>query len=165
MKRIASILAFLTVWSTAMAAEPMTNRRSFRLDAPCAQVFPLFTAEGEKRWAPGWDPQMLSGDTARGTVFKTVSHRDARETVWIVTAYEPEHHRVSYARIAQGSNTGLVDVVCAPSGQGAEISVRYTLTGLDAPGAEFVREFLSDARYSDFIEEWRVALVKALAQS
>lgn len=148
-----------------MASAPTANIRSFRLDASCAQVFPLFTAEGEKRWAPGWDPQMLSGDTDRGTVFKTVNARDSRETVWIVTAYEPERYRVSYARIAQGSNMGLVDVVCTESGTGAAISVRYTLTGLDAAGAEFVREFLSDAQYADFIEEWRVALVAALAKS
>lgn len=159
---VAAVLSFS--WSTAVASMPLTNTRSFHLDASCHRVFPLFTAEGEKLWAPGWDPEMLSGDRERGSVFRTVSHKDSRETVWIVTGYDPERFKVSYARIAQGSNIGLVDVACTPSGDGAEIAVRYTLTGLNPDGRTFVDTFLSDQHYADFIEEWRVALVAALAK-
>lgn len=155
------------VWSsTTMASAPMTNSRSFHLDASCAQVFPLFTAQGEKQWAPGWDPEVLSGDTERGSVFRTSSHHDHRETIWVVTIYQPDQHRVAYARIAQGSNMGLVDVTClGASGGGADITVRYTLTGLSTEGDAFVREFLSDAHYTRFIEEWHSALSALLAKN
>jgi hypothetical protein len=145
-----------------MSTPPATQVRSFHLDAPVAQVFPLFTALGEKAWADGWEPELLSGREERGSVFRTV--HGGRETTWIVVDYRPAEGRVSYARLAQGSNMGLVDVQCtaSPAG-GTEISVRYTLTGLNPQGQAFVGEFLDPQHYSRMIEEWRAATRKALA--
>jgi hypothetical protein len=145
-----------------MSTPPATQVRSFHLDAPVAQVIPLFTALGEKAWADGWEPELLSGPEERGSVFRTV--HGGRETTWIVVDYRPAEGRVSYARLAQGSNMGLVDVQCtaSPAG-GTEISVRYTLTGLNPQGQAFVGEFLDPQHYSRMIEEWRAATRKALA--
>lgn len=156
------VLPLLCLWSPlAMSAPPATQVRSFHLDAPPARVFPLFTAEGERAWAPGWEPEMLSGDTARGSAFRT--EHGGRRTTWIVTDYRPEEGRVSYARLAQDSNIGLVEVRCVPAAGGTEVSVRYTLTGLNAQGEAFVREFLDPAHYGRMIEEWRAATSAALA--
>ena len=156
------LLFFAFAWSgTAMASQPLSNSRHFHLDAPCAQVFPLFTVRGEKAWAPGWNPEMLSGDAARGSVFRT--HHAESETVWIVTDYRPDHYKASYARLVQGSNMGLVDVACREDSGGSSVSVRYTLTGLNKEGDAFVREFLSDPHYARFIEEWRTTISAALS--
>src|SRR5690348_12788487 len=85
-----------SLWSSsAMSKVPSTQVRSFRLDAPLGRVFPLFTALGERAWAEGWQPQLLSGQEERGSVFRTV-HGD-RETTWIVVEYRPAEGRVSYA--------------------------------------------------------------------
>jgi hypothetical protein len=155
-------LSLLCLWSPfAMAATPATQVRSFHLDAPPAQVFPLFTALGERAWAEGWEPRMLSGETERGSAFR-IAH-GGRETTWIVTDYRPAEGRVSYARLAQDSNIGLVDVVCSPAAGGTEVSVRYTLTGVSAQGEAYVREFLEPQHYARMIEEWRVATGAALA--
>lgn len=144
-----------------MSKTPATQVRTFRLEAPVARVLSLFTALGESVWAQGWEPELLSGREERGSVFRT-SH-GGRETTWIVVAYLPSEGRVSYARLAQGSNMGLVDVQCsAASGGGTEVSVRYTLTGLNAQGQAFVDEFLDPGHYSRMIEEWREAISKAL---
>lgn len=144
-----------------MSKTPATQVRTFRLEAPVARVFPLFTALGERAWAQGWDPELLSGGEERGSVFRT-SH-GGRETTWIVVAYLPSEGRVSYARLAHGSNMGLVDVQCsAAAGGGTEVSVRYTLSGLNAQGQAFVNEFLDPAHYSRMIEEWREAISQAL---
>ena len=143
---------------------PATQIRSFHLDAPVARVFPLFTALGEKAWAPGWEPEPLSGREERGSVFRTA--HGGREATWIVVDYRPAEGRVSYARLVHGSNIGLVDVECsAASGGGTEVSVRYTLTGLNAQGQAFVTEFLEPQHYSRMIEEWRAAIGKALARA
>jgi len=151
------------LWSPlAMAAPPATQARSFHLDAPPAQVFPLFTALGERAWAPGWEPQLLSGETGRGSAFRTIHGN--RPTTWIVTDYRPAEGRVSYARLAQDSNIGLVDVVCTPAAGGTEVSVRYTLTGLNPEGEAFVRDFLDSTRYSEMIEEWHGATRAALSR-
>lgn len=148
--------------SGAMASEPHSNTRRFHLDAPCAHVFPLFTAAGEKQWAEGWDPKLLSGSEHRGSAFQT-RHPDGQVTTWIVTEYDPGAGRVSYARLAEGSNIGLVDVRCTKDGVGSAIDVTYTLTGLNSKGDEFATAFTADAHYAAMIDEWRDALVKVLA--
>lgn len=145
-----------------MSKPPSFQVRSFHLDAPLARVFPLFTALGEKAWAPGWEPELLSGREQRGSVFRTV--HDGRETTWIVVDYRPAQGRASYARLAHGSDIGLVDVHCIPASDGGtEVSVRYTLTGLNDQGRTFVTEYLDSAHYSRMIEEWRVSISAALA--
>lgn len=139
-----------------MSSAPVSQSASFRLEAPLERVFPLFTAEGERAWAVGWDPEMLSGTVERGSVFRT-RMPDRPETVWIVADYQPDQGRVSYARLALGSNMGLVDVHCRRDGAVTEVSVRYTLTGLDAEGEHFVAGFLAPARYAAMIDGWRLA--------
>src|ERR1700747_179842 len=101
-------LAFLLIvfaWSTSvMSSAPASRSGSFHLDAAPARVFPLFSAEGERAWAPGWEPEMLSGGGERGSVFRTRSHD--RQVTWIVTAYDPAPRRVSYARLVDGMTMG-----------------------------------------------------------
>jgi hypothetical protein len=159
----ACLAAFAFLWSaSAISQMPSTQVRSFHIDAPLARVFPLFTALGEKAWVPGWEPVILSGREQRGSVFRTV--HGGRETTWIVVDYRPAEGRASYARLAHGSNMGLVDVHCsvAPDG-GTEVSVRYTLTGINAEGQAFVTEFLQPEQYTRMIEEWRTSISAALA--
>jgi polyketide cyclase/dehydrase/lipid transport protein len=154
------------LWSAnAMSAPPLTQIRSFHLDAAPSEVFPLFTASGERAWAPGWDPEILSGAEERASAFRT-RNQHGQETVWIVAEYRPLEGRVSYARAALGSNIGLVDVICtASAGGGTDVSVRYTLTGLSESGREFVSKFLDPEQYSKMIDEWRAATADALARS
>lgn len=145
-----------------MSKTPSTRVRSFHLDAPIARVFPMFTALGERVWAPGWEPELLSGQEERGSVFRT--RHGGRETTWVVVDYQPAQGRVSYARLAERSNMGLVDVQCsAAAGGGTEISVRYTLTGLNPQGQAFVAGFLDPGHYDRMMEDWRAAIGKALA--
>src|ERR1700753_2607851 len=143
-------------------AAAATQVRTFHLNAPRERVFPLFTAEGERAWAPGWDPKILSGSKERGSAFITTAHSGSTVT-WIVTDYRPAEGRVSYARLVKDSNIGIVDVVCTEAaGGGTDISVRYTLTPVTEAGQSFVAQFLSDRHYTTMIDEWRVATAKVL---
>jgi hypothetical protein len=145
-----------------MPAVAATQVGTFHLNAPRERVFPLFTVEGERAWAPGWQPRILSGSGERGSAFITTAH-DGGTVTWIVTDYRPAAGRVSYARLVQDSNIGIVDVVCTePAGGGTDISVRYTLTPVSEAGQAFVVRFLSDPHYTTMIDEWRVATSKAL---
>jgi hypothetical protein len=148
-----------------MSAQPLTQVRCFHLNAPRSQVFPLFTALGEREWTPDWHPELLSGAEERGTVFRTKNGHH-RETLWIVTEYLPEEGLISYARLAQGSNIGLVDVICTePPDGGTDVSVRYTLTALSEEAQPFVRDFLDSEQYSRMIDEWHAATSIALART
>jgi hypothetical protein len=147
------------------ASPPVTQIRSFHLEAPRSRVLSLFTARGERDWAPGWDPEMLSGAEERGSAFRT-QDRHGQETIWVVTEYRPLEGRVSYARAALGSNIGLVDVICTePAGGGTDVSVRYTLTALSEAGRTFVGTFLETGHYSKMIDAWRAATTEALART
>ncbi|HWG70483.1 MAG TPA: SRPBCC family protein [Steroidobacteraceae bacterium] len=149
--------------SAPSTALPRRRMQSFHLDAPLERVLPLFTARGEREWAPGWDPVMLSGAEQRGSAFRTRNH-EGRTTTWIVIDYRPAEGRVSYARLAEGSNIGLVDVVCtATGGGGTDVSVTYTLTALRAEAQTFVDDFLNAVNYARMMEDWRVAVSAALA--
>jgi hypothetical protein len=145
-----------------MSSGPRARTHGFHLDAPRSRVFPLFTARGERAWAPGWDPVMLSGTEERGSAFQTRNH-EGKETTWIVIDYRPSEGRVSYARLAHGSNIGLVDVHCTePQGGGTDVSVAYTLTPLDAKAQAFVDHFLEPQQYARMIDEWQAATNAAL---
>ncbi len=147
-----------------MTAVARARMGSFHLDAPRARVFPLFTAQGERAWAPGWEPLMLSGAEQRGSAFQTRNHH-GQETTWIVIDYEPNEGRASYARLAQGSTIGLVDVVCTEAaGGGTDVSVTYTLTALNAAAEAFVEDFLELQQYARMMEEWRAATSAALVR-
>ncbi|HME40070.1 MAG TPA: SRPBCC family protein [Steroidobacteraceae bacterium] len=146
----------------AVPDNPRTQIKSFHLDAPRTRVFALFTARGERQWAPGWDPMILSGAEERGSAFQTVNH-DGQTTTWIVTDFRPAEGRVSYARLANGSNIGLVDVVCTdPKGGGTDVSVAYTLTALNARAQAFVDGFLDPNTYARMIDDWQAATAAAL---
>ncbi len=148
-----------------MSAPPVTQVRSFRLEAPRSRVLPLFTARGERDWAPGWDPEILSGGEERGSAFRT-KNQHGQETIWVVTEYKPLEGRVSYARAALGSNIGLVEVICTePAGGGTDVSVRYTLTALSEAGRSFVGDFLETEHYSKMIDDWRALITEALART
>jgi hypothetical protein len=162
--RLLSTLLIAT-WSAATMpapASPATQVHSFHLDAPLAQVFPMFTALGERAWAAGWEPELLSGEEERGSAFRTRG-AGGRETTWIVIDFRPAEGRASYARLAQDSNIGLVDVICRQSaGGGTDVSVRYTLTALNESGQRFVQEFLEHETYRRMIDEWQAAIRAAL---
>jgi hypothetical protein len=112
----------------------------------------------------GWEPLMLSGAERRGSAFQT-RNGQGQTTTWIVIDYRPAEGRASYARLAEDSNIGLVDVMCSDSAAGGtEVSVRYTLTPLNAAAETFVEEFLEPERYGRMIEEWREATSAALAR-
>jgi hypothetical protein len=164
--RIAGFVLAGCAWSPlAMSMPPLSQTRTFHLEAQRTRVFPLFTPLGERAWAPGWNPELLSGSEQRGSVFRTRGH-DQRETTWIVAEYRADETRVSYARLAQGSNMGMVDVSCRDGATGGtDVTVRYTLTGVTPEGEGFVREFLSAAHYDHFMAEWQQALTAALRAS
>jgi hypothetical protein len=128
------------------------------LEQPAATAIEWFTALGERDWAPGWDPELLSGHEARGSVFATTSP-DGTRTHWIVVAFDRRAGQASYARLAHGSHMGLVDVHCRPlSPSRTEVTVTYTLTPLSEAGEKLVAEMLEPSAYRRFIDGWKVAI-------
>jgi hypothetical protein len=144
---------------------PRSCSASFELEQPASAAIEWFTALGERAWAPGWAPELLSGHEARGSVFATTSAAGVR-THWIVVAFDRAAGVASYARLAHGSHMGLVDVRCRALAPGrTEVTVAYTLTPLAAAGEAFVAELLEPAGFREFVAGWKTAIEAACAQA
>jgi hypothetical protein len=90
----------------ACAAELTVHR-------PRAAALALFTPEGERAWAPGWDPTFPTPQRTEGpgAVFATAHGEDT--TTWVMV--DQDERLVRYARFTPGATAGIVTVtVLAP---------------------------------------------------
>lgn len=138
-----------------------TRTATLRLHALPEQAFPLFEPEGERVWAPGWDPRWLHPLDCRadeGGVFLTAA--DGRETIWTITAHEPPRH-VRYSRITPGVHAVTVDIRLRPGLSHETLAqVTYTLTALTPGGNEAVAEMA--VGFNGWMVEWEQAINAAL---
>jgi hypothetical protein len=149
------------------------HTESFDIDRPAAELFPLFSAEGEVAWVPGWTYENVMGTTelAEDYVFVTRSHDHARsqedagaDAVWIVKRYQPEDWRVELYRVEPGDKVGLVIVQLRErGGEATTVEVTYEYTGLSKTGNAFIEAFTAEA-YRQFIGEWKTLLEDYLAR-
>jgi len=135
---------------------------SFEIDQPAKELFPLFSAEGEKLWAPGWDYENIMGDTDlhEDYVFVTKSHDHAStDAIWLVKRYEPENHLVQFYKVEPGEKIGIIEVRCFEQNESqTKVQVTYEYIGLSRTGNEFISTFSASA-YKAFIAEWKRLLV------
>jgi len=60
---------------------------AFEIDEPIDKLFPLFSAEGEKLWVPGWDHENIMGSTdlCEDYIFLTRNHDHAStKAIWLL---------------------------------------------------------------------------------
>jgi len=117
----------------------------------------LFTPEGERAWAAGWDPSYpapADADCEPGTVFLT-SHGPHPGT-WIMADREAGRS-VRYARVIEGQDAGTVTVTLDTDTQ---VTVSYDLTALSEPAAEHLAQFA--AGYQQFLAHWAEAIAAAV---
>jgi hypothetical protein len=136
--------------------ERALRTHSFDLPMPLSAAFPLFEPEGERAWAPGWDPKYVypaDGRPQKGMVF--VTDADDEETLWLVLQHEPRAGAVEYARITPGNRVAIVRVQCDAMDQGStRVTVSYEYTGLSEAGNAYVRS-MDETRFQEFIESWK----------
>jgi hypothetical protein len=145
----------------SFVAERAVRSHAFTLARSAREAFALFTPEGERAWAQGWEPLYLfprDGRAEAGMVFTTA--HGGEETIWTMTRHEPAAGIVEYVRTTPGNRTATVLVQCAPRGEaGTRVTVIYAITGLGEAGNRYVRE-MDEARYRDFIDGWKKAIEK-----
>jgi len=141
-----------------MLSKSVSHTAEFEINLTVQVVFPLFTPEGEKLWAPGWDYENIMGTRKldEDYIFLTRTHdHAANEAIWIVKSYEPETHRVQYYKIEPGEKVGTIEVACDPLSSGStNVQVTYRYLGLSETGNQFVERF-TKKDYEAFIGEWK----------
>ena len=135
----------------------------FEIPVPAADLFPLFSPEGEKLWVPGWDYHNMMGTTQlfEDYVFVTETHdHNAQKAIWLVKRYEPNVHFVQFYRIEPEEKVGVVTVVCTELGTArTKVQVTYKYIALSAAGEKFIAGF-TESFYEEFINEWERLLLK-----
>jgi hypothetical protein len=77
----------------------VSHTETFRIDQPVGVLFPLFSAEGEKLWVPGWDYENISSSDGMHEDFIFLTHGPDHtspwaDTIWLVKRSEPENYFV-----------------------------------------------------------------------
>ena len=145
----------------AFVSQVVSHSEEFLLERDISYVFALFSPEGEKLWAPGWNYTNLLGsiELEPDYVFLTDTHdHKSAQAIWIVSGYDPDKHYVSYYKVEPGQKVGKVVVECFEQSRTSTlVRVAYKYIGLSDSGNRFVASFTKEA-YKEFITEWRSRL-------
>lgn len=119
----------------------------------------LFTPEGERRWADGWNPHYPEPDRREGAGAVFITRHGDQETTWIMVDHGPE--KVRYARVTKGMTAGTVAVdVVGSREHSTEVRVTYDLTSLTSAGERWLDDF--DSHYESAIGSWATEIAAAL---
>jgi hypothetical protein len=128
---------------------------SFNVHGSVPDVVPLFTADGERDWVPGWEPAFPLADHRheRGEVWTTEGA--AGRTIWVTMQRRADG--ALFARVTPDVSAGLVDVHCCPGAFGTtDVVVEYDLTAL-GPAGTVALEHL-ERGFAEMLEDWRIAV-------
>jgi hypothetical protein len=141
----------------------ISHTKAFEMDYPIAELFPLFSPEGEKYWVPDWDYENVMGTTelAEDYVFLTKTHdHGSTDAIWVVKKYDPKSHFVQFYKIEPQNKIGIVTVNCTElEAIRTKVQVTYKYIALSAKGELFVSKF-NESAYEEFIDEWQTLLSK-----
>jgi hypothetical protein len=138
------------------------QRLSARIHVALApeDAFQLFTPEGEREWAHGWEPRFpapISDDSEPGTVFETNAH--GLRATWLVTE-RIRGKRIAYAQVIPGERAGRITVTLDAIEGGSRVEVTYELTPLSRAGANHLKRFADG--YRDYLRSWQDAIAECL---
>ena len=139
----------------------ISHSQDFTMAQPIEALFPLFSAEGEKLWVPGWDYEniMDKKELHEDYIFLTKTHdHAAAQAIWLVKRYEPARHFVQFYKVEPQEKVGIITVKCTELGSSqTQVTVTYQYTGLSPKGETFIQDFTQEA-YASFIGEWKQLL-------
>ena len=134
---VAGVVAPAVTEAQAPLAADLAHTReqfSFVVSAPYAEVFPLFGAHEERKWAAGFEPKFLHPVPAHdqpGMVFTTV--QDGLLRVWANPTFDVATGHVQYVYWIADVMVALIDIHVAESGvQETKVEVVYERTSLRA---------------------------------
>jgi hypothetical protein len=139
----------------------ISHTKTFEMVCPIAELFPLFSPEGEKCWVPDWDYENVMGTTelSEDYVFLTKTHdHGSTNAIWVVKRYDPESRFVQFYKVEPEDKIGIVTVNCTElEAERTRVQVTYKYIALSAKGEMFIVGF-NQSEYEKFIDEWQTLL-------
>jgi hypothetical protein len=147
----------------SFTARSMELSGGFTLPLALEAAFELFSPLGEKRWVPGWDPELVHPPGVaweRGQIFRTCEERG--DAIWVVSALDRVRHEVEYHRVEAGRYVARVEVRCSDSAGGrTAVHVTYTFVGLSEVGNRDI-EAMSAPAYEEKMRRWQGWITESL---
>lgn len=142
--------------------ETVTLEASFMVPTSAKKAFYYFTPVGENEWLPYWVPVFPSGDPspAVGKMFYTHEDNNGAKdiAIWMIADYDPEKHKIVYARLKPLDNTTLITVTIQQNDDNSSVAtMRSDYTGISKKGNEFLAGLTED-QYAAWIKEYEVKL-------
>ena len=140
----------------------MRQRLSARIHVALApeDAFQLFTPNGEREWAEGWQPSFpapTADDSEPGTVFETDAH--GHRATWLVTE-RIRGKRIAYVQVIPGERAGRITVTVEATEGESQVEVTYEMTPLSPTGAHQLKRFADG--YSEYLRSWQDAIAECL---
>ncbi|MXZ72002.1 MAG: hypothetical protein F4Z04_10960 [Acidobacteria bacterium] len=133
---------------------------------PFTQAFPLFNAEGERRWVAGWNPRQVyprEPGPGEGVVFQT-TNKGVGTATWVQTRHDPAAGVAAFVYLVPGHHVALVDVSVTPAGKvRSRALVKYRMTSPSCDADDYVRAFGDD--FEDTMDEWAEAIQRHIVES
>ncbi len=140
----------------------VNHTASFRIDQPVEVLFPLFNAEAEKLWVPGWDYEnvMGSNDFYEDYIFLTKNQEHGSpDAVWLVKRYEPENYHLELYKVEPDDKVSVMTIVSKIVDDGiTQVDVSCSYIGLSKMGNEFIEGYTL-IEYEAYIAQWKDMLV------
>lgn len=138
-------------------AEKISKTATIHLDGDVNNVFPLFGAFEERKWAEGFDPELIYPAIEvieEGTIFKTGGRGlGESEFIWRVLVFEAEIHLIQYL-VYTVNRQWTITINCTPlSKNKTEAKVTYTFTGLNEKGNEHNKQML-EIMFQHNLKDW-----------
>ena len=120
-------------------------------------VFPLFGAFEERKWASGWNPKLIYPNheiIEEGTTFKTSENNsEEKEFLWIVIKFEPDNYLLQYL-VTTMNRYWTITIKCIPlSKDETSCDITYKYIGLNEKGNEINKESLQKI-FKNNLKDW-----------
>lgn len=150
---------------TTFKAKRISRTSSIILNASLKTVFPLFGPIEEKKWAHGWNPQIIFSSTNKlelGMVFKTqiTGRKDKEENdyIWVVSRFLPQQALIEYT-VFTFERVWWITIRCQENNkhQTTSANITYTFTGLTENGNAKNAKHLARI-YAHDLKDWEEAI-------
>jgi len=125
------------------------------------KIFPLFGAFEERKWAEGWNPELIYPSAEiieEGTTFKTNAHGHGEaEFIWRVTKYEPAGFIIQYL-VSTENRYWMITIKCSRAGVNkTSAEITYTYIGLNETGNK-LNEHSLQRMFEHGLKDWEEAM-------
>jgi hypothetical protein len=148
------------IGNTVPMPTTITCSADVTVDRPVEAALALFTAEGERAWAPGWEPTFAAPGRTEGAGAVFVTTHDDQATTWVMV--DQDGQTVRYARVTPGVTAGTVAVAVVQSDPTrTRLRVTYDLTALTTDAERWLDHFA--AGFVGYIAGWEAAIADSPA--